>query len=201
MTSDGRTAICILAMTAALLLAGCLSHEQIGAVAQRSRPAGYAVAIAYARTTERDCPRTDFAIGKWSENIYLSEYRLMHISVMNNTHIAQGTLPPGTYEIVSVSCDLLWNAADGKYKTEIFSASPVELHGLLLIHGYKKGIARFTVGADEVVNLGGFEIEKVGSDSAIFHPVPMPPGSLAEWKRLHPEWAPKLVDRQAVPRS
>lgn len=79
--------------------------------------------------------------------------------------------------------------------------------------GYEKGLASFTIGPDEIVNIGTIEVRITRVvESKAFGLIPpvdeggfrifpeLPSEGLVLWKRLHPEWGQKLISRAMVPR-
>lgn len=194
---------------------GCATPEQIGAQAQAGRPDGHGVAVAYVRMTDSDCFGGTLHVGTKIEGGYAT-YRILSGMRDNwRSGLAFESMEPGTYEIVSVSCETKV-ASPGllgpKTIRNDFYASKRDFGINIGSVVHEKGLASFTVGPDEVVDIGSIDIVRIAKaetkqfsfapaeNQASFRIGSIPQGRLEEWRRLHPDWAKRLVTRHMTSR-
>lgn len=211
---DWRRRIVAAAALVCCNLASCVSPEQLGAQNQTSRPQGHGVAIGSVQLAGANCTGGVIQVGQLEDGLYMVKAPMWGLLDQRKSGLAFQTMAPGTYEVVSVMCGTTEKGLVApRHVSTILSASPPTLRTVMGYVGYEKGLASFTIGPDEIVNVGTIEVRTTrvaeGKAFGLIPPVieggfrifpDLPSEGLAIWKRLHPEWGQKLVSRAMVPR-
>ena len=181
-----------LAVAALALLSGCG-----GGLQGVSQPAGKGYAVFYATIITAGCitETIEFAQPQGDGLRSVTAGTVNH-GMFFHANFVVVQLSAGTYEIVRASCvrsdhSHYYVQADLPKGSELFSA-PV----------FMKSLGRFTVGPDEVVDIGDLSFLRTSDGAATLGVMTV--GNmhgLEQFKAKHPELAARLIVRHAVPAS
>jgi hypothetical protein len=203
-----------LLVAAALVFGSCSSPEQIGAQAQANLPAGHGVVVGHVALDGASCSRGVINVAQWEDGAYANKSVLWGVGDQWKSGLAFRALEPGTYDVVSVGCTTTETVLVARQNVDnFFYASPPKLKSLLGFIVHDKSLASFTVGPNEVIDIGTIVVRRARDleskslrleqqmKQGEFSIGGLPEPGLATWKRLHPEWGQKLISRPMTPRT